>query len=56
VRGRAITYSVVGSIEFPRPVTYDSNGLLVLVDHGFTGDEICTMITLIPKKLIRYEE
>jgi hypothetical protein len=48
--------SDAGSIAFPRPVDYLKDGLSILIDHGFTDEEIRTMVSVNPRKLIGYEE
>jgi len=45
-----------GSIVVPRPVDYFSQGLGLLIDNGFTDDELRTMVSVNPKKLIGYTE
>ena len=48
--------SDAGSVVVPKPVDYFRQGVGLLIDNGFTDDEIRTMVTVNPKKLIGYEE
>jgi len=48
--------SDAGSVVVPRPVDHLSEGIGMLIDYGFTDDEIRTMASVNPKKLIGYTE
>jgi|GEM_PF-922308 len=52
---RCTMVSDAGGIAVPRPVDYISEGIGILIDHGFTDDEIRLMVRDNPAKLIGYE-
>lgn len=45
-----------GSIAFPRPVTYFREAVRMLLEHGFTDEEITMMIKTNPAKLVGIED